>query len=236
MICIFPQIYTVVLSPAIMYVVLKYPGGPWRMAETAERGNYEGGGQENLSQLVGQSKRTVMSRGRTEMKFQWYNRSNSRTIGREEGRRTVNPADKWPTLLLLFRVRAPFLLLCPRMLLFFEATYEDDDPFCSPTDDNGFQFLRWWHCPFFSSLWLDIRLIMEYRFLTRSTYVLERIEITPVRKCARETIIRWLRQNDIVEKRKLEVTKYIAGKGSFEIRDYRERKIGNYEIPGQIRN
>lgn len=77
---------------------------------------------------------------------------------------------------------------------------------------------------------------MEYRFLTRSTYVLERIEITPVRKCARETIIRWLRQNDIVEKRKLEVTKYIAGKGSFEIRDYQERKIGNYEIPGQIRN
>lgn len=244
MICIFPQIYTVVLSqiytvvlsPATKYVVLRYPGGPWRMAETAERGNYEGGGQENLSQLVGQSKRTVMSRSRTEMKFQWYNRSNSRTIGREEGRRTVNPADKWPTPLLLSRVRAPFLPLRPRMLLFFEATYEDDDPFCSPTDDNGFQFLRRWHCLFFSSLWLDLRLIMEYGFLTRSIYVLKRIGITPVRKCARETIIWGLKRSDIVEKRKLEVTKYIPGKESFEIRDYQERKIGDYEIPEQIRN
>lgn len=77
---------------------------------------------------------------------------------------------------------------------------------------------------------------MEYGFLTRSTYMLERIEITPERKCARETIIRGLKRSVTVEKTKLEVTKYIPGKESFEIRDYRERNIGNYEIPGQIRN
>lgn len=77
---------------------------------------------------------------------------------------------------------------------------------------------------------------MEYGFLTRSIYVLKRIGITPVRKCARETIIRGLKRSDIVEKRKLEVTKYIPGKESFEIRDYQERKIGDYEIPEQIRN
>lgn len=57
-----------------------------------------------------------------------------------------------------------------------------------------------------------------------------------MRKYARETIIRGLKRSDIVEKRKLEVTKYIPGKGSFEIRDYGERKIGYYEISGQIRN
>lgn len=94
--------YTSGLSPAIKYVVSKYSRRSMKWEEGVEIMRVE-----NLSQLVRQSERTVIFRGRTEMKFHWYNRSNSRTIGGEENRRTVNPPDKWVTPLSSTGYAAP---------------------------------------------------------------------------------------------------------------------------------